>query len=186
MLIFAITVDDLLQRTDGPLDRINHERVLLDLTSFTAEWGFTSLLSSLGPSFAGVAAWASLASLPITSSLQLFYRAVTNAQIRRQIELYFLARNAGCSYESIVNGQDDCTGATLFYDNNGWLYIVDAAPLGNKKCDGSACVPRPLTPAEVYEYAEWLRSLEEVRADYLQDKVKIENILRDRIAQCLE
>jgi hypothetical protein len=186
ILIFAIIADDLSQKTDRPLDKINHEQVLLDLAGFTAEWGFTSLLSSLGASLSGVAAWASLGVLPITSALELVYKDVKDTAIQNQIKLYFLARTVGCSHESIVNHQDNCAGATLSFTDDGWLNAVTTGSQGTLQCFLKGCYPTPLTPDTLYEYAEmlWLHPFERIRADYSSDKVEIGNILKMRIDQC--
>jgi hypothetical protein len=186
ILIFAITVDELIKQTNSPFENIHHEKILLELADFTAQWGFTSLLSSLGASFAGVAAWASLGALPITSALELVYRDVQNTAIQNQIKLYFLARNAGCSHQSIVNGLDNCAGATLSFTDDGWLNAVSTTSQGNLQCFARPCYPRPLTPDVLYEYAEmlWLHPFERIRSDYSSDTVEVENILKMRIDQC--
>jgi probable HAF family extracellular repeat protein len=187
ILIFAITVEEFLKQADRPIDKINHELILVELATFTSEWGFTFLLSRLGSSFAGVASWASLGVLPITSSLERFVRDVKKIALTNQVKLHHLARNAGCSQESLLNRQDNCPDATLSFTDDGWLNAVTTTSQGTLRCGFlQACYPRPLTPSEVYGYAEtlWLRPLSEVKADYLEDKVQIGNILRERIVQC--
>jgi len=187
VLIFAITVDDLLRQADRPIDRINHELVLVDLANFTTEWGFTTLLSQLGPTFSGVAAWASLGALPITNALQQFARQVKETALENQIKLYILARDSGCSENVIRNGEDNCLDATLSFTDDGWLHAVATTSHGTLTCGFlRACYPRPLTPSEVYQYAEalYLQALSVRKAQYLQDRTSVGRTLNERIAQC--
>jgi hypothetical protein len=124
---------------------------------------------------------ASLASLPITSSLNAIAKSVSKKALYRQILLYVRARDAGCSPERIRNNTCDL----ILLDDVGWIH--SAVIKGDKieACRGAICSPpSPLTPAEVFDYADFLYGIETTASDLKKDLSTIKKIMEENIAFC--
>lgn len=184
ILNFAALVGQLTKETETPFEEINHKNLIIKLGFFTAEWGLSSVIGIITPNLSGVTAWANLASLPVTSSIFAFKEKVDDHVIKKQLQLYFFARNSGCNYDSIIN--DNCTDATLSFTDNGWLIGVAGS---NIPCTYFGCFPSwPLQPAEFYEYAEflWKNPFLDIQKNYENDEKLLKDILQERIELCIK
>ena len=182
ILLFAAKVDDVLDNIgDNPIDKINHINAVTEFAQFTADWGFTTLLSSIG--LTGISALAELATLPIISSLYALAKTVDRKALSRQVLLYTRAREVRCTLDDIVN-QRMCTD--LAYDDHGWIFSANIKGDKIEKCNLiNTCIgPSPLVPLDVFEYAEFLFKRNQFIADFNKDLLSIKKVMEDNINFC--